>query len=87
MEWISVKDSLPVIPNGKQAVEVIVAEYDHGEPGYTVHSVMYGYCPKSEIQGEFTGFMQLMYGSKLFLGPLFDEVTHWMYMPEAPEYK
>lgn len=28
MEWISVKDSLPVIPNGKYGVSVLVCTYD-----------------------------------------------------------
>jgi len=87
MEWISVKDRLPEVPEGDMAVHVIVAEYDHGCNDYTVHAVMYGNCPKSDTFPSFKGFMQLYGGANMFWGPLFDEVTHWMYMPEAPEYK
>lgn len=87
MEWISVKDMLPEIQEGYNVVAVLVAEYDHCEPGYNVHSVMYGNCPKTDYFDEYTGFMQLYGGADMFWGPLHDEVTHWMYMPEAPEYK
>jgi len=83
-EWISVKDRLPEVPVGSKAVHVIVAEYDHCEPGYIVHSVMYGTCPQSKYFESYVGFMQLYGGADMFWGILHDQVTHWMYMPEPP---
>jgi len=94
MIWRSVKDELPVIPEGRRAVRVLVAEfdpcYDELNPGhgYTVHETVFGYCPVSEIVPEppvEPMFLVLYTGMGSFFGPCVDEITHWMYLPEAPK--
>jgi len=86
--WINVKDRLPEIKKGYHAVSVIVAEYDHCYPGYTVHSCIYGKYIKNSLfpKLEGMGFMTMYSGCKSEWGPCSDEVTHWMYMPDPPEY-
>jgi len=84
-EWISVKDELPIIPEGKFAVSVIVAVYDpvyaegKADPrsGYDVYEAMY----KSEEM-----FIEFSVNHEDWW-QICDEVTHWMYMPLPPMYE
>ena len=92
MKWISVEDSLPVIPEGDYAVSVLVVSYDpiYNEltnKGYMVQSVLYGKWDKSVLfkKAEKDGFMTLYFGEDVCWGPVSDLVTHWMYLPEPPE--
>jgi len=100
MEWISVKDRLPVIPKGKYGVTVLVAEFDpvfeeiNPGNGYSVTTALYG--STSDRDGKkkrmFKGYeldfdFQDLYIGKEWgeYGTTGDEVTHWMYLPEPPE--
>lgn len=101
MKWVSVKDALPVIPKGKYAIQVLIAEFDpvfeeiNPGKGYTVRQATYGYTKtkNGESISEFFSFapkkdfMQLCYGEQTGVqwGPIFDEITHWMYLPEPPK--
>lgn len=101
MKWISVKDSLPEIPEGKYGISVLVAEYDpiYEEccpgRGYDVNNCLYALVDydkmpmfKGSIFADGTpAFMTIFYGKESTWGPVCDEVTHWMYLPEPPEYK
>lgn len=97
MEWISVNDDLPVIPEGKHAVRVIVATFDSvydelsGGNGYSVYQVFYGPTKDKKFFNpdslEFD-FYEGYYGYKEFdYGPTGDPVKHWMYFPEPPKIK
>jgi len=82
--WISVKDALPEIPEGKYSISVIVAVYDpvfaegKADPrsGYDVYQVIFK-------DGQ---FVDIITANGEFY-PISDEVTHWMYMPEPPIYE
>jgi hypothetical protein len=85
MKWNRVLDCKPQIPEGKYGVSCIVASFDpcydeinHGM-GYTVTTMVY----KNNVYDS-EGFYQL--DSENEWHPAFDVVTHWMYLPEAPEY-
>lgn len=103
MEWISVKDRLPEIPEGQYGIQVLIAEYDSCyaeccntvQAGYSVHQVSYHYITEEdrkrwgwgdEIKAD---FMELFIGGPegSEWGPLSDEITHWMYLPEPPIYE
>lgn len=104
-KWISVKDNLPVIPEGQYAVSVLVAVYDYmyhescGPKGaYTVCQIHYAKLNEHHKEGWelILGTSENMpeeefvtrYSSgndKGCIGPIIDEVTHWMYLPEPPE--
>jgi hypothetical protein len=88
MDWISVKDRLPVIPEGLYGVKVIIAEYDPCCNEYSVHECMFGKYPKSVLwpASKKNDFMTLYVGKHTCWGPIPDIVTHWMPMPEPPEY-
>jgi len=98
-KWISVKDSLPLIPKGKYGVSVLVAVFDHVYEeinpghGYDVTTAMYGCIndntgkPMPMFDGWDTDrdFMQLYIGKNSQWGPFHDEITHWMYLPDPPK--
>jgi hypothetical protein len=102
MKWISVKKRLPEIPEGKYGVPVIVAVFDYCyeemNPGNGYHVGQGHYGRTKDRNGmpissswncedapEYA-FMQLHIGQKTEWGPYYDEITHWMYLPEPPMY-
>lgn len=101
MEWISVKDRLPEIPEGKYGVQVLVAQFDpcyeelNPGHGYSVRCKNYGsiYDRDGKILPAFDGFeskfefMELYLGGKSHYewGPCLEEVTHWMPLPDPPK--
>jgi len=95
MKWISIKDSLPMIPKGKHGVAVIVAVYDStyaeccGGDGYSVYQASYSSTVNSKHFGpnppDFA-FQTTYYGNNdYYYGPIMDEITHWMYFPDPPK--
>lgn len=93
MKWISVFDELPNIPEGKRSVSVLVAVFDptynelNPGRGYDVFECMYGNVDgRDYFQGkQGNDFMDLYIGGdNTQMGPIIDEVTHWMYLPEPP---
>jgi hypothetical protein len=81
MEWISVKEYLPEVPKGSKSIQVIVNIKDCDN--YTVTDCMYGDWGKNNLYGECKEncFFELYYGNEIIWGPVFDNVTHWMYFP------
>jgi len=92
--WIKISERLPVIPEGKYGVNVIIATWD-GEyqevydcsfmkvttrDGKYVDQ-MFEYLP---IDGEDFGQMYLSGTGDTGWVPIFEEITHWQYFPEAP---
>ncbi len=81
VNWISVDDKLPTIPEGKYGVSVLVVMFDyifeelHPGGGQEVQ-------PSQFFRGE---FKQLAYGENghMWVVPS-DKVTHWMYLPDPP---
>ena len=66
--------------------------------GYDVHEVTYAYINKSVKKESKDFFKHIKVGEKEFITlasgpkgsiwvPLFDPITHWMYLPEPPKYK
>lgn len=95
LEWIDVRDRLPEIPKDKHAVSVLIAEFDpiyeelnHGH-GHIVHECSFGKYPKNDLWEAATEntFMTLYHGVSTYWGPVLDEVTHWMYLPDPPKAK
>lgn len=81
MKWTSVKDHLPIVPEGKRSVLVLCAVLD---PVY------------AELSGEGYGYDMMLFDGERFytialpcrgggwqMLPSIDPVTHWL-MPEAP---
>ncbi len=98
MEWISVKDRLPEIPEGRFGVSVLVAEFDpvyeeiNPGHGYSVNEVSYHIISDAErkywkypedVEKDFATYY---YGinKDVEWGPCADEVTHWMPLPDPP---
>ena len=94
-EWVSVRDRLPKIPKGDHAVRVLVASYDSAYEsvcrgyGHSVHECMFGRWRKSSLfkAARKNDFMELYYGKEALWGPLMEPITHWMYLPDPPQYK
>lgn len=95
MKWISVKDELPKIPEGKYGVSVLVVEFDsiyeEINPGHgqSVYEVIYGFIegrnPVYDKGFDHPLFITLASGpSGTEWVPCMDEITHWMYLPEPP---
>ena len=85
MEWISVKDRLPKIPNGKYGISVLVAVYDSTyeelSPGNGTHV--------EEMMWDGEHFLTLGLCSckpHFEFFPTIDPVTHWMSLPEPPKW-
>ena len=107
MNWKRVIDELPVIPEGRYGIQVLVAEFDacydecinsqgFERNAYSVHSVGYSIIDykrmpmfEGSIYPDGSETFTTMYigaGKDAEFGPTGDIVTHWMYMPEPPEY-
>jgi hypothetical protein len=95
--WIDVDDRLPIIPEGKYGIRVIVATFDPiydeiSGDGYEVYQASYSYTKgrsmykNSDLKED---FMTLYIGGKAHseYGPIGDPVTHWMYLPKPPKEK
>ena len=97
MKWIKVTDELPKIPKGKHAVSVLVCEYDpiydedENDPTksrkmglYVNRFVSYGKY-RDYITGlDIFGFCEML--NEGGWCPPTDQITHWMYLPEPPDY-
>jgi len=99
--WISVKDSLPIITDGNFAVSVIVATFDftyaeiNNGDGWEVYEASYGSIYKRDgtILDYFKGsdkendFSTMYIGGKegITWGPTGDKVYFWQYLPESPK--
>lgn len=91
MEWISVDERLPEIPEGRHAVKVIVCSHDpvyeelNPGKGSETSTAMW---MLGELDEPWFHDMLLAGGPRRkgsrFSGfvPAFDEVTHWMYYPK-----
>ena len=87
MQWISVKERLPVIPPGKYGITVLVTTFDHiyeeinPGKGQSVETASY-----QILKGGVKDFQTLYVGGVegSYFGPTGDPVTHWMYLPEPP---
>ena len=84
MEWISAKDRLPEIPEGRYGVTVLVTTFDsifeeiNPGCGQSVTTMTF-----NKEHGDFGEFFDLPEGP--YWMPSGDPVTHWMPMPEPPE--
>jgi len=93
VEWISVKDRLPIIPEGKYAISVLVVTFDstyeelNPGHGFEVSISSYGKYQKSELfeESKENDFTTMYYGKDIIWGPTGDPVLYWMYMPEPPK--
>ena len=88
MEWISVKDRLPVIPTDKFGVPVLVCEYDSCyeeiNPGYGLSVNQYiMYCIILSV----SNIPNFYEPCGMDWIPCCDQITHWMYLPEPPKYE
>jgi hypothetical protein len=98
MEWISVEDALPVIPEGNYGIQVIAAVFDkiyeeiNPGNGYSVYQISFHKISDEDRRKwgwrkDITeDFMERYEGTEVEYGPVMDEVTHWCYMPEPPKY-
>lgn len=96
VEWIHVDDRLPVIPEGRYGISVLVVEYDSmdGPDGtWTVTNSLYastntrngGRMKWFEGHAKDFDFMDLYYGAgNSDWGPTGNPVIYWAYMPELP---
>lgn len=95
MEWISVDERLPEIPEGKYAVSVLVSMFDavfeEINPGYgasTCHATFMKNIPGYPDAPP--DFQQMLLGGHKFrvswAYPA-DEITHWMYEPDPVQLK
>jgi len=92
-EWISVKEDLPEIPEGKHAVPVIGAMFDrfdfnNGQGGYHVDHGLYGEHATS-LKPVFL-FIQFSGGEyepldESYTNDMGIQLTHWMYEPSTGE--
>jgi hypothetical protein len=99
MEWISIEDRLPEIPEGQYGVSVIVAQFDpvYEEicpgKGCSVQEMVYSKITEKDRerwhypQELKADFMEWYHGTENFKGPPGDRVTHWMPLPEPPTKK
>jgi len=82
MNWISVEDRLPEIPEGKVAVSVICAVFDRI---YEECSPGNGYSVE-ELEFKDGMFLEIGLGRKHWnFFPVSDPVTHWMPLPREPK--
>jgi hypothetical protein len=94
IEWVDVKESLPVIPKGKHAVEVLIVEFDPTYEelcpgkGASVTTCMYGNIVNMNMffgSEKKEDFMELYYGADVEWGPVQDQVLYWAYFPPVPK--
>ena len=81
LEWISVNDSLPKIPEGKHAIQVFTSIHD---PCFEECSPGHGSMPSSATwDGKL--FKHIAFGPEGNWSwfPILDIITHWMYFPKA----
>jgi hypothetical protein len=82
-EWISVKDALPEIPDGKFGIKVLVAWfdkwYDEDNPDRC--------WEVSTCSWDGNHFLDLYVGQfGCELAPTFNEILFWKYMPSHPKH-
>lgn len=96
-KWISVDEALPVIPEGRYGVQVIVAmfdaTYEEINPGHGYDVIQYSYHKTTGRDGKKhmgyewceldADFME--FGSDGYAYPSSDPITHWMYLPDPPK--
>lgn len=100
MEWISVKERLPEIPEDKYGISVLITEFDsvyeecNPGHGYSVSEASFHFITDEERkrwgwpEGVKADFMQLYSGpTGSEWGPCGDEITHWMPLPAPPAKK
>ena len=97
MEWISVDERLPVIPEGKYGVHVLVAMFDEVfeeiNPGRGYSVLEYGYHLTTDREGKKhkgyewcklnADFMEFTRDG--YALPSGDPITHWMPKPGPPK--
>lgn len=93
-EWISVDDKLPVIPEGKHGITVLVVKFDPVYDEITNgkgQSVTDASWMKPKDYDDFM-FCEMLISfadheepdKRVTWSPCFDEITHWKYMPLPP---
>jgi len=98
IEWVHINDGLPVIPERKFGISVLVVRYDHmcGPCGYwdVGHASYASTTDRSgarikwfENSDKDFDFQELYYGPDgSEWGPTGDPVYYWAYMPEMPTF-
>jgi len=98
IEWVHVDDGLPVIPERKFGISVLVVRYDSMDgPNGSWDTGHASYASTTDRKGNrikwFEGtdkdfdFQELYYGPKgdMEWGPTGDPVIYWAYMPKLPK--
>ena len=99
IEWVEVEEQLPIIPEDKYGVSVLVATFDpnyaewHDDlfTGYDISEVTYGVIIEEDKyrfpKNKEYDFQVLYHGTQVVRdswGPTGDPVTHWRYLPQKP---
>ena len=86
MNWISVKDSLPIVPEDRYSISVLVCEYDscYEELCPTYGLSVNRYASYGIFQESPEPYFYEQCGDGWI--PVAVQVTHWCYLPEPPKY-